>query len=245
VKLASSNFGAPVDLLAPGLGVPSRSISATSAIVLMDGTSPAAALVTGAVLAKLSASPTHTPAGIESSLKAAAEVSALGPKLLRSIVPTNNTFLAPDVAPDGRVTNGPIPLTWVQPSVARSAAAPAVSASAPHPPAADANGDGVPDIIGVFHGTPEGKLDSPAISLTADQMVRFKFAIDSDLFDIGEPFLLRNGYTWQIRCSSNLTSWTVPDGDVEKSTVDGRTYLTAIFPASGPACFVQIEVIAP
>lgn len=83
------------------------------------------------------------------------------------------------------------------------------------------------------------------ISLGADQMVQFKFAIDSDLFDIGEPFVLRNGYTWQIRCSTSLTSWMVPDGEVEKSTVNGRTYLTAIFPAVGPSCFARIEVTAP
>lgn len=243
VLLTSSNFGAPVDLLAPGLEVATRSVSATSDIVLMDGTSPAAAYVAGAVLAKLSASPTHTPAGIESSLKAAAELSAAGPKLLRSIVPPNNTFLAPDVAPDGMVTNGPIPLTWARPSAARSVAAPA--ANIPHPPAADANGDGVPDIIAVFHGTPQGVPESPRISVTADQMVRFKFAIDSDIFDIGEPFLLRNGYMWQIRCSTDLTSWIVPTAEVEKSTVDGRTYLTAIFPADGPSCFARIEVVPP
>ncbi|MGL5020119.1 MAG: hypothetical protein ACRDBP_18435, partial [Luteolibacter sp.] len=190
----------------------------------------------------------HTPAGIESSLKAAAELSAAGPKLLRSIVPPNNTFLAPDVAPDGKVTNGVIPLTWAPPSAARSAFAPASAAApagTPPPPVADSNGDGVPDIIAMFHGTPQGTPESPVISLGADQMVRFKFAIDSDLFDIGEPFVLRNGYTWQISCSNSLTSWMVPDGEVEKSTVDGRTYLTAIFPADGPSCFARIEVVPP
>lgn len=248
VKFASSNFGPPVDLFAPGVGVPTRSESATSGIVLMTGTSPAAALVTGAVLAKLSASPTHTPAGIESSLKAAAEISAPGLRQLRSIVPPNNTFTAPDVAPDGPVTPTPIALTWARPSAARSLQISPVVPNlpiSPPPPAPDTNGDGVPDIIGVFHGTPQGLPQGPEISLSADQKIQFKFSIASDLFDGDNPFVLRNGYTWQIRCSTGLSSWIVPEGELVKSTANGHAYLTASFPADGPSCFARVEIVAP
>ncbi len=248
VKLASSNFGPPVDLFAPGVGVPTRSESATSDIVLMTGTSPAAALVTGAVLAKLSASPTHTPAGIESSLKAAAEISAPGLRLLRSIVPPNNSFTAPDVAPDGPVTSTAISLSWAQPSAARSlpiSPAAANLPTSPPPPAPDTNGDGVPDIIDVFHGDPQGLPQGPEISLSADQKIQFKFSIASDLFDGENPFVLRNGYTWQIRCSTGLSSWIVPEGELIKSTANGRAYLTASFPADGPSCFARVEIVAP
>ena len=248
VKLADSNFGAPVDLFAPGLGVPTRSESATSNIVLMNGTSPAAALVTGAVLAKLSASPTHTPAGIESSLKAAAKISAPGLRLLRSVVPPNNTFVAPDVAPDGLVTPAPISLTWNQPSAAQSLAISPAAANlpvSPPPPAPDTDGDGVPDIIRVFHGTPQGLPQGPEISISADHKIQFKFSIASDLFDGDNPFVLRNGYTWQIRCSTGLSSWIVPQGELVKSTANGRAYLTASFPADGPSCFARVEIVAP
>jgi hypothetical protein len=248
IKLTDSNFGAPVDVFAPGLGVPTRALSATSEIVPMDGTSPAAALVAGAVLAKLSASPTHTPAGIESSLKAAAKISAPGLRLLRSVVPPDSTFAAPDVAPDGMVTSEVTPLTWAPPSAARSLEIPPPGSgpeTGPPPPAPDKNGDGVPDIIGVFHGDPLGLPQGPEISLSADQKIQFKFSIACDLFDGENPFVLRNGYTWQIRCSSGLSSWVVPEGELVKSTVNGRAYLTASFPADGPACFARIEVVAP
>jgi hypothetical protein len=247
-KFAESNFGAPVDLFAPGVDVRTRSESATSPIVLMDGTSPAAALVTGTILAKLSASPTHTPAGIESSLKAAAENSDGGLRLLRSIVPPDDTFTAPDVVPDGLVTQKPISLTWEQPNTVNSLRiqAPESNSEIASPlPTPDTNSIGVSDILGDFHGAPQGVPQGPEISLSADQMIHFKFSIASDLFDGDNPFVLRNGYTWQIRCSSGLTSWVVPEGELVKSTSNGRAYLTASFPAEGPSCFARIEVVSP
>jgi hypothetical protein len=249
MKVFNSNFGAPVDVFAPGSEIPTRSEGATSGIVFMNGTSPAAALVTGVVLAKLSASPSHTPAGIESSLKAAAEISAPGLRQLRCIVPPNQSFTAPDVAPDGMVTTETIALTWAQPSqsAARSLEIPPPGSTVeatPPAPAPDANGDGVPDIIGVFHGDPLGLPQGPEISLSNGK-IHFKFSIASDLFDRGNPFVLRNGYTWQIRCSSGLSDWVVPEGDLAKSTLNGRAYLTASFPADGSSCFARIEVIAP
>ncbi|MGL4398622.1 MAG: S8 family serine peptidase [Luteolibacter sp.] len=247
-KFAESNFGVPVDLFAPGVDVRTRSESATSDFVSMNGTSPAAALVTGAVLAKLSASPTHTPAGIESSLKAAAEISAAGLRLLRSIVPPDNTFTAPDVAPDGLVTPETISLTWELQSASNGLPIPipASNLEATLPlPAPDTNSEGVPDILGIFHGTPQEMPQGPEISLSDDQKIQFKFSIASDLFDGDNPFVLRNGYTWQIRCSSGLSSWVVPKGELMKSTTNGRAYLTASFPADGPSCFARIEVVSP
>jgi Subtilase family len=249
VKLASSNFGAPVDLLAPGLGVRTRGESASSEVVLMDGTSPAAALVTGAVIAKLSKSPTHTPAGIESSLKAAAEVSASGLRLLRSIVPPESTSIPPDVVPDGLVTPeaSSVPLTWESVISAGNSAIPppAPNAESAPPPAPDVDSDGIPDIVEVFHGSAQGLPQGPEISLSADQKIQFKFSIESDLLDGENPFVLRNGYTWRIRCSSGLSSWVVPEGELVKSTAQGRTWLTASFPVTGPSCFARIEIVAP
>lgn len=247
--LSDSNYGPPVDLLAPGVGVPTRSINATSPIELMLGTSPAAALVTGAVLAKLSASPTHTPAGIESSLKAASNLSAANLPVLRSIVPPSSDFLAADVAPDGPVTPEAVtvPLTWEQPAAAGSLPIPppGTNAAITHPPAPDLNGDGIPDMVSVFHGASTGLPPVSEISLSSENKVHFKFAIDSDLFDGANPFVLRNGYTWQIKSSSCIKIWGVPRGQLLKSTVNGRAYLTAVFPAVGDCGYAQIEITAP
>lgn len=246
-----SNFGAPVDILAPGLNVRTRSESATSAFVPMTGTSPAAALVTGAVLAKLSASPTHTPAGIESALKTAAESAASGPRILRSIVAPTSNCVPPDVAPDGPITDPstPTPLTWDQATAAAAPPTPAPptnpSAEVAPPPAPDTDADGVPDIIETFHGASQGVPQGPAIMLSAGQM-QFKFPIDGDLFDGNKPFNLRNGHSWRVRCSPGLSGWTVPSGKLEKMTDEqGRAWLIATFPATQPACFARIEVFAP
>lgn len=247
-RLSSSNFGAPVDVLAPGLDVRTRSQSATSPLVLMSGTSPATALVAGAVLAKLSTSPTHTPAGIESALKAAATATNL--PVLRSVVAPSSEFLPPDVAPDGPVTpaSAPVSLTWE--SIGLRTSSPATSGGLNPPgaslPATDTNSNGLPDLVETFHGDPRGLPAGPEVSLSADRKIEFKFRIEPDLFDEKNPFTLRNGHTWRIRSSSGLSSWAIPEGNLTKTTdAQGRAWLTASFPATQPACFARIEIVAP
>lgn len=249
VKLTESNFGVPVDILAPGLDVRTRSESATSAYVTMTGTSPATALVTGAVLAKLSASPTHTPAGIESALKAAAEVTESGPCILRTVVAPDSTHIPPDISPDGPITSlpSPSPLTWDSGGTALKSLPPGGGSGNPTAPSpTDTDSDGIPDIVEIFHGMPDENPQGPVINLTANQEIQFKFPISSDLFDGGDPFILRNGYTWRIRCSSTMSDWTVPDGYLSKSTdAQGRAWIIATFPANEPSCFARIEIIDP
>lgn len=69
-RLASSNYGSPVDLYAPGKDVRTLRYSNPKAGTydLMSGTSPAAAMVTAAALIQLSKYPTLTPAQVEQAL---------------------------------------------------------------------------------------------------------------------------------------------------------------------------------
>jgi hypothetical protein len=254
LKIPMSNYGAPVDILAPGYEVSTRSESATSPIVAMTGSSPATALVAGAVLAKLSASPTHTPAGIESSLKAASQAATSGPRLLRSIVAPSSSDTPPDIVPDGPLA-GPISLGQAATPVQTSSAFPTSSstqapAAVPAPPALDSDSDGIPDIVETFHGAPQGVPPSPVLSLDAAHQIQFKFPIDQDLLDgaiTGNTFVLRNGYSWKIRCSSDFSNWSIPTGILSKSTdTQGQAWLTASFPAgTQPSCFARIEIVAP
>ncbi len=250
-KIDDSNYGVPVDILAPGYEVKTHN---GAALVPMTGTSPATALVAGAVLAKLSANPTFTPAGIESSLKTAAQAMPSGPRVLRSIVAPSSEFAPPDVVPDGLLA-GSISLgqetTSVQTSssVQKSLSVPA-PAAAPAPPTLDSDSDGIPDIVETFHGSPHGVPPSPVLSLDANHQIQFKFPIDQELLGseiVEGSLVLRNGYSWKIRCSTDFSNWSIPTGSLSKSTdTQGQAWLTASFPAgTQPSCFARIEVIAP
>jgi hypothetical protein len=249
-----SNYGTPVDILAPGFQVDTRKEggSLLHPIVPMTGTSPATALVAGAVLAKLSASPTFTPAGIESSLKSAAQAMSSGPPVLRSIVAPDPGFAPPDVAPDGPIAGAtiPVPLGSAPSAPAPLAQGSSSTMAAPAPPAADSDSDGIPDIVETFHGTSQGTPPQSVVSLDANRQIHFKFPIDPNLLDSaisGNRFVLRNGYSWVIRCSSNFSDWSIPVGTLSKTTdAQGQAWLIASFPAgTQPSCFAQIQVIAP
>lgn len=263
LRISSSNFGTSVDILAPGSAVNSRigGDSLLNPIVPMTGTSPATALVTGAVLAKLSASPTFTPAGIESSLKLAAQVMPQGPPVLRSVVAPSSEFSPPDVVPDGPLAGETVPVPLSSTPVGQSTSPPLQAAalrtssnsSAPAasaPLASDSDGDGISDIVETFHGMQQGNLPSPVISLDANHQIQFKFPIDQSLLDgaiSGNTFVLRNGYSWKISCTSDFSNWEVPIGSVSKTTdAQGQAWLTASFPAgTEPSCFARIEIVAP
>lgn len=76
LKYPSSNFGAAVDLYAPGEDVRALRYGdggpKTGIYELMSGTSPACALTAAAALVELSKNPALTPAQVEENLKAAA-----------------------------------------------------------------------------------------------------------------------------------------------------------------------------
>ena len=234
LKLSNSNFGAPVDILAPGLNV----CTSKSPLVTMTGTSASAALVAGTVLAELSINGSLTPAQVESVL-----IPASRPALLRttyaSAVTINN--------PDGPIirSDSPVALTATASSI--TAAVRAAQTSPAITPSVDADSDGIPDMIEIFHS---GNCDKPPASRTlsrpANQEVQFKFPIAFDHFRSSNPFALGNGYTWGILCTSDSNNWEVPVGSLSKTTDSmGQTWLIATFPASQVSCFATIAITAP
>ncbi len=73
LRLPSSNYGAPVDVFAPGENIRTLRylLPKPGAYELMTGTSPAAALATAAALIQLSLNPQLTPAQVEQALTGA------------------------------------------------------------------------------------------------------------------------------------------------------------------------------
>jgi hypothetical protein len=246
VALADSNFGAPVDILAPGLDVRTRSVNATSEYLPMTGTSPAAALVAGAVLAELSINGSLTPAQVESTIKTSAKIPASGPRLLRTTYASAITINNPDgsVIPSAspRLLTAPAPPVSVQTLSTNS-----IQSGGGITPSVDADSDGIPDMVEIFHTGRCDKIPSPpTLSRTNSQEVQYKFPIAFDFFNRSTPFVLGNGYTWGIRCTSNFKSWEVPVGSLSKTTdANGQTWLIATFSAGQPSCFVQIEIHPP
>ncbi len=246
LMLANSNYGAPVDILAPGDSVRTRSQSATSPFVAMTGTSASAALVAGSVLAELSINGSLTPAQVEAAIKASAFIPASGPGLLRTTYASTVTIINPDgpVIP----ATSPLPLA-ASVSLGQSqpiSTAPGANTS-PITPSQDSDADGIPDMVEIFHSGNSDKIPAPPVlSLTADQKIQYKFPIGFGLFRSSNPFALGNGYTWGIRYTSNFKQWHVPVGSLSKATdAMGQTWLIATFPAGQPSCFARIEIVAP
>jgi hypothetical protein len=252
LKIPMSNYGtpadgAPVDILAPGLAVNTRSESATSQIVPMTGTSPATALVAGSVLTELSINGSLTPAQVESELKTSAKVAANGPPILRI---THNSTVTIN-SPDGPVIppTNPIPLAALSSTnLLRSMSVNATATATVTSPSLDSDSDGIPDMVEIFHkGSCNALPASPAISPVANNKVQYKFPIAFDLFEISNTFVLNNGYTWGIKCSSDFKNWEIPVGDLKLTTDSkGQRWLIATFPAGAhTSCFARIEIVAP
>lgn len=241
VILSNSNHGTPVDILAPGDGVRTRSVSATSDFVPMTGTSASAALVAGSVLAELSINDSLTPAQVESVL-----IPASRPALLRTTPASAFIFNKSD----GPVisSDSPVALTAPAPPIASQTLSTAsIQSGSIITPTVDADSDGIPDMIEIFHSGNSAKIPAPpTLSRTGDQQVQFKFPIAFEFFNRSTPFVLGNGYTWGIRCTSNFKNWEVPVGSLLKTTdANGQAWLIATFPATQSSCFARIEVIAP
>ncbi|MGE0868575.1 MAG: S8 family peptidase [Kofleriaceae bacterium] len=85
-----SNYGACVDIIAPGSGVISAGIASDAATMVFDGTSMAAPHVTGAIAVYLGAHPNATPAEVRAALLGSATTNAVAgvkgsPNLLLNI----------------------------------------------------------------------------------------------------------------------------------------------------------------
>jgi len=193
------------------------------------------------VLAELSINGSLTPAQVESVL-----IPASRPALLRTTSASAFIFNKSD----GPVisSDSPVALTAPAPPVASQTLSTAsIQSGSIITPTVDADADGIPDMIEIFHSGNSAKIPAPpTLSRTADQQVQFKFPIAFEFFNRSTPFVLGNGYTWGIRCTSNFKNWEVPVGSLLKTTdANGQAWLIATFPATQSSCFARIEVIAP
>jgi hypothetical protein len=202
------------------------------------------------VLAELSINGSLTPEQVESAIKASAKVSASGgPGLLRTTYASTVTIINPDgpIIP----SDEPIPLTATAPlSAPAGDSTNSIENEGGITASVDADSDGIPDMIEIFHNGCCDKIPAPpTLSLATNQgtpQIQYKFPIAFDLFRSSNPFALANGYTWGIRATSNFKSWQVPVGSLSKTTdANGQTWLIATFPGGQPSCFVQIEIHPP
>lgn len=246
-----SNFGAAVDLLAPGNAVRVRTNNEAVPFATMTGTSPATALVAGAVLTELSLDPSLTPAEVEERLKTAAFTP---PSLPQASPPPDSP---PQPAP-------PAPKPVLRATVAAIQAIEMAESIPPFleyagflggdsswfegfiaTPDVDSNGNGLPDIIEEFFGFyAQFPPVSPTFTPVAGSKAEYRFPISKDQLQEASPFELRNGIRWRIQCSSNMINWDVPEGNLtQEEDESGRIWLTATFDAPPTACFVRIQLI--
>jgi Subtilase family len=244
--LSSSNRGAAVDLLAPGKNLRTYGIDKQTRIETMTGTSPAAGLATALVLGELSAKGYRTPSQVERALLGYAKATSSLPLLRAAPLPTANPGSTPD--PEPPTEENPPPAEEIQPPDEESPATPdgqvtdpanpvalgaedSAFAAISHTTTSDSDADGIADVLEIFHGSDAQSAGSttpgPSLTLSAPGEMQFSFPISHALFDASQPFTLKNGYAWRIRCSGEMKSWSVPAGSLAASTdAEGRLWLT-------------------
>ncbi len=230
-----SNFGTAVDLLAPGNAVRVRTDNEAAPFAIMTGTSPATALVAGAVLTELSLDPTLTPAQVEQRLKAAAITPPVPHPMpvlratiaaIEAIESAENILVFPGYA--GFLGGDP---AWFENHFGIQNE--------------DLNNNGVPDLLEYFYGF---NTQFPPVATTITPIpgpkAEYRFPISKEQLQNASPFELKNGIRWRIQCSGNMIDWKVPEGSLTQAEDEsGRIWLTATFDAPPTACFVRIQLI--
>lgn len=236
-RIDISNSGTPVDILAPGDLIKAKDEVSADSFVLMRGTSPSAAIVTGTVLAELSLNGSLSPAEVEARI-----ISAAVPSLTSGAAPvlrTTPTAAAHIALPDGLITDS-------ESLVALGSSDFPVSANDSETSPVPSNSVAHQQAFNILHGANlEGNSPASATVLSPNE-IGYSFPVDLLLIDDQDLFTLRNGYTWRIRCSDNFSSWDVPEGQLSKSTrSDGTVWLTARVPVTSDSFFLRIEVAPP
>lgn len=236
-RISMSNYGPAVDLLAPGQEVRVLTDKEPGTFANMSGTSPATALVAGAVLTELSLNDKLTPAEVENLIKKSASLPPgdLGPRTLRTTTAASAAIEIPPV---------PDPIIELATLLGCD---PALFENLNSNLSGDSNENGIPDLLDILCGFNAQFPPVPPTVAPADgQNASYRFPIDPDLFDEENPFVLKNNFIWRLQCSSDAIHWQTPEGSITRSIDDdGRVWLTAIFPAPPTACFVRIEVQSP
>lgn len=250
-RIPASNFGAPVDILAPGDLILAKDEVSAGSYVLMQGTSPAAAIVAGSALAELSMNGSLTPAELEAAL-----ISAAAPSQTSGAAPvlrSTPTALAHIAIPDGFITDPALLVALA-------------GSDFPEPEPIDIElpqGDDIAEIpihipyqrtalheemLNMLHGPNRNSESNISVYLISENELGFTFPIDLALLDDQDLFTLRNGYTWRIRCADSLelTNWSTPSGQLTKTTAaDGTVWITARVPIASDCCLLRIEVAPP
>ncbi|MGJ8642933.1 MAG: S8 family serine peptidase [Luteolibacter sp.] len=248
-RISASNFGTSVDILAPGDLILAKDEISAGSFVLMQGTSPAAAIVAGSALAELSLNGSLTPAELEATL-----ISAAVPSQTTGAAPvlrSTPTAVAHIALPDGFITDPALLVALA-------------GSNFPEPEPIDIElplGFEITDIsipyirtalhqeiLDMLHGPNHTGDSSISVFKISDDEIGFTFPIDLTLVDDQDLFTLRNGYTWRIRCADSLAlnNWSTPNGQLTKTTAsDGTVWITARVPIMSDCCLLRIEVAPP
>jgi hypothetical protein len=218
-RSAISNFGSPVDLYAPGASVRAVDYSnPTGAYDAFSGTSASAALVAGIAAVHLSVNPWQTPDELESAVLA--DVHAAAVKLAQ-------------LSADGPAFTGSFS-DWA-----------AWHDLASTDTAADSDGDGVTDGMEfVLGGDPCTHDDLSPVAFSFDGLTaELSFTVSAVLHDPATPSVLRDGTTWEIKSSTDLSTWSRAAGTFGfGSAASSRIPVTLTDTPADPACFFRLEI---
>jgi hypothetical protein len=218
-RSALSNFGAPVDLYAPGSGV--RAVDFANPAGAYDsfsGTSASAALVAGIAAVHLSVNPWQTPDELESAVLAEVHHAAVDLAQLAAAGPAFTGSFS-DWA------------TW--------------HGLAATDTAADSDGDGVSDGMEfVLGGDPCTADDLSPVTFSFDGTTsEFGFTISAVLHDPAAPGTLRDGTTWEVESSPDLSAWSPAAGSFGfGGTASSRVPVTLTDTPVDPACFFRLDI---
>jgi len=219
-KYATSNWGEPVDLYAPGENVRTLNYTAPKlgSYGTMSGTSPSCALTAAAALIELSKDPTHTPPQVEEKLVGIAYPAAA------DFYPTPT---------EGEAYPGEIAtLVQVEPN-----------------PEPDSDFDGSADVLESFFASDPADATSRPVPLAvaqASSQISISFLVAQDQFNPADSTNLANGSTWKVQFSPDLLVWQDAAGTLAVGTpANGRVPLTFTAPLVQQKGYLRVQVLKP
>ena len=219
-KYSTSNWGGPVDLYAPGENVRTIYYPAPKlgAYGTMSGTSPAAALTTGAALIELSKNPALTPAQVEELLVGTAYPAA------EDFYPT----------PEGGEAYPAEIATLVQVE--------------PNPEVDSDFDGSADVLEAFFASNPADPSDRPVpLGIAqASGEVAVSFHVAQEQFNPADIYNLADGSTWKVQFSADLNLWQDAAGTLTVGqAAGGRVPLTFAAPLVQEKGFLRVQVLLP
>lgn len=221
---ADSNYGAPVDLYAPGEAV--RIVDYTSpapgSYDSFDGTSASAALTAAVGAIHLSVNPWQSPADFESAVLA--EVSSTAISGTHDLIQLS----AAGPAFSGSFTDW---ATWFGLATVDTDE--------------DSDGDNITDgfefVLGLNPCEPD-EISQTIFSFDGTTS-EFSFTLNAVLYDPADPTTLRDGTLWEVESSGDLSSWATAAGSFTFDDTDpSRVGVTLTDTPIDTECFLRLEV---